>query len=79
MDSRTAREPVRGQRAYDALRMYVRNRPDIGLHRAICDGVLESANPFDGNATRLPKRGLVLFCVLAAMGLGFFVYFNKLL
>jgi hypothetical protein len=79
MASRAAREPVRGQRAYDALRMYLRNRPDIGLRRATCDGLLESANPFDGNATRLPKRWFVLFCMLAAMGLGFFVYFNKLL
>jgi hypothetical protein len=79
MDSRAATEPVRGQRSYDALRMYLRSRPDIGVCRAICDGVLESANPFDGNATRSLKRWFVLFCVLVAMGLGFFVYFNKLL
>ena len=79
MDSRAIGESVRGKRAYEALRMYVRNRPDIGLGRAICDGILESANPFDGNATRSPRRWFVLFCVLAAMGLGFLVYFNNFL
>ena len=57
----------------------MRNRPDIGLRRAICDGVLEAGNPFDGKATRLPQRWFVLFCVLAAMGLGFFFYFNNLM
>ena len=79
MGSRKMTEAVRGKRAYDALRMYMRNRPDIGLGRAVCDGILEAANPFDAKATRPPQRCFVLFGVVIGMGVGFFFYFNNLM
>jgi hypothetical protein len=54
----------------------LRNRPDLGLRRAVADGVLEPANPFEPQAVRPPRRWFVLFCLLAALTVGCFVYFN---
>jgi hypothetical protein len=79
MGSQVMTEAVRAKQVYEVLRHYVRNRPDVGLGRAIRDGIFESPNPFDGKAARPPKRWFVLSCLLAAVGFGFFFYFNKLL
>lgn len=61
---------------YLSLRRYLVSRPDIGALRASLDLVLEPANPFDPKAARSPKRWLVLFSLLSALGFGCFVYFN---
>ena len=72
-------ERVRGKQVYEALRQYMRNRPDVGFGKAMRDAMLEPANPFDGKATRPPSRWFVLLSLLAAMVFGFFLYFNNLL
>ena len=63
---------------FDALSQYIRNRAGIGASKAMLDGVLESANPFDPKAARPPRRWFVLLSLLAAMLIGFFFYFNNL-
>ena len=73
----TERESVKP--VYRALRQYLRNREDIGVGKAIRDGVLEPANPFDPKDARPPRRWFVLFSLLAAMAFGCFIYFNNLL
>jgi hypothetical protein len=72
-------EPFTVKPVYSALTQYIRNRADIGASRAMHDGVLEPCNPFERKAARLPRRWFVLLSLLAAMALGFFVYFNNLL
>ena len=64
---------------YSALGQYMSNRSDVDFGKAVRDAVLEPANPFDPKASRLPRRWFVLFCLLAAMVFGFFLYFNNLL
>jgi len=72
-------ERDRYRQVYDALGQYFRNRPDVGVGKAVRDAVLEPANPFDSKAARLHRRWIVLFSLLAAMVFGFFFYFNNLL
>jgi len=72
-------DPFTFKPVYNALSQYIHNRADIGAGKAMLDGVLEPANPFDSKAARPPRRGFVFLSLLAAMVLGFFVYFNNLL
>ena len=72
-------DPFTVKPVYNALSQYIRNRTDTGAGRAMRDGVLEPANPFERNAARPPRRWFVLLSLLAAMVFGFFVYFNNLL
>ena len=72
-------ERVRGKQVHEALRQYMRNRPDVGFGKAMRDGMLEAANPFDGKAARPPRRWFVLFCLVSALAFGCFSYFNSLL
>ena len=55
----------------------LRSRTDLGLRKAVADGVLEPANPFERRAARPPRRWFVLFCLLAVLTVGCFVYFNS--
>jgi hypothetical protein len=71
--------PFTVKSVYNALSQYIRNRADIGAGKAISDGVLEPSNPFEQKAARPPRRWFVLLSLLAAMVLGFFLYFNNLL
>ena len=71
-------DPFTVKPVYSALSQYIRNRADIGASKAMLDGVLESANPFDPKAARPPRRWFVLLSLLAAMVIGFFFYFNNL-
>ena len=64
---------------HSALSQYLINRSDVGVGKAVRDAVLEPANPFDPKAARPPRRWFVLFSLLTAMALGFFLYFNNLL
>jgi hypothetical protein len=72
-------DPFTVKPVYNALSQYIRNRADIGAGRAMRDGVLEPSNPFERKAAKPPRRWFVLLSLLAAMVLGFFVYFNNLL
>ena len=64
---------------FRSLSQYILNRPDLGVGKAIRDGMLEPANPFEPKAARLPRRWFVLCSLLAVMAFGFFFYFNNLL
>ena len=72
-------ERVRGKQVHEALRQYMRNRPDVGFVKAMRDGMFEAANPFDGKAARPPRRWFVLSCVVSTLVFGCFSYFNNLL
>ena len=71
-------DPCTVKPVYNALSQYIRNRADLGAGKAMLDGVLESANPFDQKAARPPKRWFVLSSLLTAMAISFFFYFNNL-
>jgi hypothetical protein len=71
-------DPFTAKPVHSALSQYIRNRADIGARKAMLDGVLESANPFDPRTARAPRRWFVLLSVLAATMTGFFFYFNNL-
>ena len=62
-----------------ALSQYLSNRSDVGVGKAVRDGMLEPANPFEPKATRLPRRWFVLCALLAGTLLGCFAYFNNLI
>jgi hypothetical protein len=64
---------------YGILRQYLRQRPDLGIDKAVRDSVLEPLNPFDTEAARSPRRWFVLFLLLGASLVGCFVYFNHLI
>jgi hypothetical protein len=64
---------------YNMLSQYIRDRGDIGANKAILDGVLEPANPFERKAPRTPRRWFVLFCLVSVLVFGCFSYFNGLL
>ena len=68
-------KPLAVKPVYDVLRHYARNRPDIGAGKAMVDGVLEPASPFDSKGVRLPKRWFVLVSLLAALLFACFGYF----
>ena len=72
-------DPFTVKPVYKALSQYIRNRADIGASRAMGDGVLEPSNPFEQKAARPPRRWFVLLALLAAMVLGFSIYFNNFL
>jgi hypothetical protein len=63
---------------YHKLRHYARRRPDMGARKAMLDGVLEPASPFDSKSARSPKRWFVLLSYLATLMFACFVYFNRL-
>jgi hypothetical protein len=67
-----------GRETHAVLRQNLRCRPDLGLQKAVADGVLEPANPFEPRAVRPPQRWFVLFCMLAVLAVGVFAYFNLL-
>ena len=71
-------ELLTAKSVHDTLRQYARNRSDLGVGKAILDGLLEPASPFDRKGARSPKRWFVLFALLAALAFGCFVYFNGL-
>ena len=63
---------------YEVLRQYTRKRPDIGVGKALLDGALEPASPFESKGARSPKRWFVLLSLLAAFMFACFVHFNRL-
>jgi hypothetical protein len=73
----TVAEPITVKHLYDVLRHYARKRPDIGVGKALLDGVLEPASPFDSKGVRSPKRWFVLLSLLAAFMFACLIYFNR--
>ena len=71
-------ERVRGKQVYEALRQYMAIGRTLASGKAMRDGMLEAANPFDGKAARPPRRWFVLFCLVSALVFGCFSYFNSL-
>lgn len=69
---------VTAQDVHAVLRQNLRNRPDIGLRKAVADGVLEPPNPFEPQAVRPPRRWFVLLGLLMVPAVVCFVYFNLL-
>ena len=72
-------DPFTVKPIYNALSQYIRNRADIGAGKAMLAAVLEPSNPFERKAPRPPGRWFVLLSLLAAMVVGFFLYFNNFL
>ena len=66
------------EQVYDVLRQYARKRPDIGVGKALLDGVLEPASPFESKGTRSPKRWFVLWPLMAILMFACTAYFNRL-
>lgn len=69
-------QPFSAKSVHDTLCRYMRNRPDIGVRKAVLDAALEARNPFEPKAARAPQRGFVLFALLATLLLACFLYFN---
>ena len=70
-------EPVTVKQVYDLLRQYVRKRPDIGVAKALLDGVLEPASPFVSKGMRSVKPWFVLLSLLGAFMIAGCLYFNR--
>ena len=58
------------------LKEFLRDRPELGLGKAVSAIALEPPNPFEPQAPRRPKKAFVLavLCLLALLGV--FVHFN---
>ena len=69
-------QQITAREIHAVLLQNLRRRPDLGLRRAVADGVLEPANPFEPQAGRPPRRWFVLFCLLAFLAVGCFLFFN---
>ena len=70
---------MRSKSVYGILRRYLRKQPDLGMGKAMLDGVLDPANPFDSRIRRTARRSFVLFALIGGALLGCFVYFNDLI
>jgi hypothetical protein len=71
-------EPFTVKLIHDDLTRSLRARPDLGVGKAIFDCVLESKNPFEEKAIRVPQKWFVLWMLLALLGIACFLYFAGL-
>jgi len=71
-------EPLTVKPVYDVLRQYARKRPDIGVGKALLDGLLKPSSPFDAKGVRSTKRWFALLSLLAAFMFACLIYFNRL-
>jgi hypothetical protein len=55
---------------------YFRDRPELGLGKAILTIILEPANLFEPKKPRFPKKSFALLAIWLLGLLGVFVYFN---
>jgi hypothetical protein len=60
------------------LEDYFRERPELGLRKAILTMILEPANLFEPKKPRFPKKSFMLLAVWLLGLLGVFVYFTLL-
>ena len=58
------------------LEDYFRERPELGLRKAILAMILEPAILFEPKKPRFPKKSFVLMAMWLLGLLGVFVYFN---
>ena len=58
------------------LKEFLRDRPELGLGKAVLAIALEPPNPFEPQAPRRPSKAfvLVVLCLLALLGV--FAHFN---
>ena len=64
------------QKVHSWLKDYLRDRPELGLDKAIFDAVLEPPNPFEPETRRRPRKEFVLATLWLAALAGVFMYFN---
>ena len=69
-------ERMNSKSVYSILRRHLRNRPDLGMGKAMLDTVLDPANPFDSRVRRTARRWFVFFIFAGGALMGCFVYFN---
>ena len=69
-------ERMNSKSVYSILRRHLRNRPDLGMGKAMLDTVLDPANPFDSRVRRTARRWFVFFIFVGGALMGCFVYFN---
>jgi hypothetical protein len=70
------RQPVTRRQMYKLAMSAFRRRSDVGMKQALKDRLLESANPFQSEQKRWPKRGVVLAVAISGLLFGSFVYFS---
>jgi hypothetical protein len=73
------RERMTSKWVYSILRRHPRNRPDLGMAKAVLHTVLDPANPFDSRVRRAPRCWFVFFILVGGTLLGCLVYFNDLI
>jgi hypothetical protein len=71
-------QPVTQRQMHKLAMSAFRKRSDVGLKQGLKDRLLESANPFQSEPKRRPKRGVVLAVAISGLLFGGFVYFNFL-
>jgi len=64
---------------YVILLRHLPTRRDLGMGRALLDGFLCPANPFDSSARRRPRQWFLFFILVGATLVGCFLYFNRLI
>ena len=72
------RQPVTQPQMHKLAMSAFRKSSDVGMKQALKDRLLESANPFQSEQKRRPKRGVVLAVAISGLLFGSFVYFNFL-
>ena len=55
---------------------HLRSRPELGLHKAIANLILEPRNPFNPRERRRLKKDFMILASLLAAAVSAFVYFN---
>ena len=59
-----------------ALRQNLQSRPDLGLWKAVMNGVLEPPNPFEPGTVQRPQCWFVLLSIVSLGALVAFFCFN---
>lgn len=72
------RQPITQRQMHKLAMSAFKNRSDVGTKQALKDKLLESANPFQPEQKRQPKRGAVLVVAIGGLLFGSLVYFNFL-
>ena len=72
------RQPVTQRQMHKLAMSAFRKSSDVGMKQALKDRLLESANPFQSEQKRRPKRGVVLAVAISGLLFGSLVYFNFL-
>jgi len=69
-------KPATVKEVRTTLRQNLQSRSDLGLWKAVTNGVLEPPNPFEPGAARRPQRWFVLLSIVSLGALGAFFCFN---